>query len=115
MTTTQFRSETNTANNGATVEVGTMIHDGKEFAALGSVVDEQSGIIVGYPKGDKLQSWDSKEIEGVRLRVVSSWSIHSWIGSRMYAYSASYKGRSYHGRGFGDGMSLNLRLSKSCH
>lgn len=107
---TQFKSETFT--NGATVEVGTVTHDGREFAALGSVIDETRGVIVGYPKGDKLQSWDGKDIPGVVLRVTSSWPVQSYLGSTMYAYSATYKGRRYHGRGFGDGMSLSLRASK---
>lgn len=110
--TTQFRSETITTN-GATVEVGTVTHNGREFAALGSVIDEVSGVIVGYPKGDKLQTWNGQNIDGLTLRITSSWAVRSWIGSRMYAYSATYKGRKYHGRGFGDGMSLRLRANKS--
>lgn len=110
----QSRSETLTATNGATVEVGTVVHEGREFAAQGSVIDEQTGVIVGYPKGDRLQTWGGKDIEGLKLRVVSTWSVRSWIGSTMYAYSAVYNGRKYHGRGFGDGMSLVLRANKGC-
>lgn len=107
------KSETVTATNGATVEIGTIVHEGREFAAQGSVIDEQQGVIVGYPKGNRLQTWNGKDIEGLVLRVTSTWRVRSWIGSHMNAYSATYKGRRYHGRGFGDGMSLTLRVSKA--
>ena len=108
----QSQTETFT-NNGATIEVGTVKHEGKEFSALGSVIDEVSGVIVGYPKGNTLQTWDGKAIEGLTLRVTSSWrTSRSYVSSRVFAYSATYKGKRYHGRGAGDGMVLKLRVSK---
>lgn len=70
-------------------------------------------LIIGYPKGKALQDYEGKTIEGVTLRVVSSWPTpNSWVASRRFAYRASYKGREYHGRGYGDGMSLVLRISR---
>lgn len=109
------RTETLTATNGAQIEVGTITHEGRDFAALGSVVDEQNGVIVGYPKDGRLHTWDGQLIDGLgMLFITSSWAMpRSWIGSRMYAYRATYKGKRYHGRGFGDGMLLRLRASKS--
>ena len=67
------KAEQFTATNGASVEVGTITHEGKEFSSLGSVVDETSGFIVGYPKGDTLTTWNGETIEGLKLRAISSW------------------------------------------
>ena len=107
-------TETLTATNGATVEVGTITHEGQEFSALGSVIDEQNGVIVGYPKGDSLTTWNGQPIEGLRLRITSSWRTpRSFVSDRMFAYSATYKGKRYYGRGAGDGMLLRLRRSKA--
>jgi hypothetical protein len=111
------RSETFKANNGALVEVGTVTHEGRDFAALGSVIDHDHGVIVGYPKGNKLATWNGIEIDGLTLRITSSWPAvffghRSWIGSSMYAYRATYKGQNYHGRGFGEGTVLKLRASR---
>ena len=39
-----FHSETHTATNGAKVEVGTVSFQGRDFSAMGSVVDEKNGI-----------------------------------------------------------------------
>lgn len=106
------RSETFSATNGATVEVGTVSFQGRDFAAQGSVIDETNGRIIGYPKGNRLQSWNGIDIDGLTLTVTSSWKVNSWTGSRMYAYRAVYRDHRYHGRGFGDGMSLVLRRSR---
>lgn len=100
-----------TARNGARVETGTLEFGGQEFSALGSVVDEEAGLLIGYPNGAALQTWDGKPVEGVRLEIVSSWPVRSWQAPRRYAYRVMYKGRAYHGRGFGDGMLLRLRAS----
>lgn len=42
-------------------------------------------------------------------RITSSWPVNSFTGSRMYQFSARIAGRDYTGRGFGDGMFINLR------
>lgn len=110
----QSKSETFTATNGALVEVGTITHEGREFAAGGSVIDLESGHIFGYPKGETLTTWNGEAIEGLQLRVTSTWRTpRSFTSDRMFAYSATYKGRSYYGRGSGEGMLLRLRLRKS--
>jgi len=94
------------------VEIGTFKHQGREFSALGSVVDHENGHVVGYPKGHELRTWDGTRVLGT-LVVRSSWPTpHSHTGSRMYAYHAMIDGRAYYGRGFGDGMLLRLRAYK---
>lgn len=107
----ETRSEHGTAANGAAVELGILSHEGKDFSALGSIRDEGNGYIVGYPKGSGLQTWDGQDM-GIRLQVVSSWPVRSYIGTRMYAYCADIGGVRYHGRGFGDGIVLKLHRSK---
>lgn len=109
----QTNTETVIATNGAQVEIGTVNFEGREFSSLGSIIDEASGIIVGYPKGNTLQTWNGQVIEGLRLSVTSSWRTpRSYMSDRMFAYSATYKGKRYHGRGAGDGILLRLRASK---
>jgi hypothetical protein len=39
----------------------------------------------------------------------SSWRVNSYVGSRMYQIYARINGVDYTGRGFGEGMSVNLR------
>jgi hypothetical protein len=108
----ESKSETFT-DKGATVEVGTIIHEGREFSNLSSVIDEARGIISCYPKGATATNWNGQVINGLRLTVTSSWRTpRSFMSDRMFAYSATYKGTRYHGRGAGDGMLLNLRRSK---
>lgn len=109
----ESRVDTLTATNGAQIEVGTITHEGRDFAAMGSVIDESQGVIVGYPEGSTLKTWNGQVIDGLRLFVTSSWRTpRSYVGDRMYSYRATYKGRRYHGRGYGDGMLLRLRASK---
>lgn len=45
-------------------------------------------------------------------RLASSWKVNSYIGSRMYQIYATVNGVKYTGRGFGTGMSVNLRPVK---
>jgi hypothetical protein len=108
----ETRSERRVATNGAAVEVGVIVHEGREFRALGSVVDHESGRVVGYVKGDKLVSWDGKVTLGT-IRVVSTWRTpRSWVSSKMSSYRAVVGGKSYHGRGCGDGFLLKLKKSR---
>ena len=60
--TTTYRSETAVTPNGARVEIATVTHDGKDFSATGSIIDESGGFLLGYPKGRELQTWDGKKI-----------------------------------------------------
>jgi len=100
-----------TADNGARVEVSTFMFEGKPFTALGSVVDHENGIVIGYPEKGVLQTCDGKPIG--TCRVVSKYRMpRSWIGSWMYCYRATVDGEQYHGRGFGNGMLLRLRRFK---
>lgn len=39
----------------------------------------------------------------------SSWPVRSYIGSRMYQIYARINGVDYTGRGFGEGMAVNLK------
>jgi hypothetical protein len=114
----QTRSEHGTAPNGARVEVGIVEHEGREYSALGSVVDPERGIVVGYvgkitPAGygahvRALTTWDGKTIGAVWP--VSSWPTpRSHVSSRMYAYRAEVEGVMYQGRGAGEGMIVKLR------
>ncbi len=109
----ESKSEMHLATNGALVEIGTIMHEGKEFSAQGSVIDPASGVIIGYPKGNQLTSWNGNIIEGLSLQVVSTWKTpRSWQSSTRHAYRASYQGKGYHGTGFGDGMSLVLHANR---
>ena len=39
---------------------------------------------------------------------LSRWRVNSWNGTHMYAISATVRGKRYHGRTFGPGMSVKL-------
>ena len=55
-----------------------------------------------------LETFDGKVIGTCQLK--SSWAMPlSFTGSRMYSVRAVVKGREYHGKGFGQGMSIYLR------
>jgi hypothetical protein len=41
----------------------------------------------------------------------SSWKVNSFIGPRMYQIYATVDGKTYTGRGFGEGMAVVLRLT----
>lgn len=119
----EHKSEHLTANNGATVEVATVIFEGREFTNLGSVVDEARGLLVGYPVERKdpapgesryvLQTFDGKPIAPVTL--VSKWRqrvAFGGFGFDVYAWRAEYNGRTYSGRNAGNfaGPNMILRL-----
>lgn len=69
---------------------------------------------VGYV-GKRLPSGYQRELTDWHGRVIgvcmltSSWAVRSYIGSRMYQIYATIDGVRYTGRGFGEGMSVNLR------
>lgn len=102
-------------------ELGILVHEGKEYPALGSLVTETHA--VGYPTGfqvsrvtdhrishsyahgtGKLLSWGGKELGS--CRVVRSWRmpLSCYTGSHMYQIEACIAGIWYTGRGFGNGM-----------
>jgi hypothetical protein len=103
-----------TADNGAKVEISTFLFEDKPFTAMGSVVDHENGIVVGYPNGEKLQTCDGKVIG--TCQIVSTFRMTRWSfvgGWYMQCYRAVVDGKNYYGRGFGDGMLLRLRCSRS--
>lgn len=112
------KSEHKIADNGAQIEVGTVTHEGRDFANLGSVVDHANGFVFGFvgretPPGHHdtvrtLTTWDGKKVLGA-IWPTSSWPVRSHIGSRMYAFRARVDGIMYQGRGLGEGMSVKLR------
>lgn len=57
-----------------------------------------------------LNDWDGTRIGTCFLS--SSWWVNSCIGSRMWQIYATVNGADYTGRGFGEGMSVNLRPCK---
>ena len=106
------RSERVVAGNGAIVEMATLVHEGREHTAMGSVVDEANGLIIGYVSRDNtaLTTWAGGRICG--LRVVSRFRIPclGWRrGTEITAYRARFNGADWHGRGAGTGMVLRLR------
>ena len=113
------RAKHHVADNGAKVEVGIIVHEGREFASLGSIVDHERGYVVGYLKlvdnpkpGESrhvLTSWEGRVIG--TCRVISTWKTpRSWVSSTMSSYRATVDGIEYHGSG--DGMLLRLRRCK---
>lgn len=105
------RVEVASTETGAKVEIATVLHDGKEFTAMGSVVDHKAGRVTGYPKGNVLQTWDGKPIG--TCTVTSTWRLRVFAGPlTMRQYHATVDGIHYTGRGQGDGMCLNLRRCK---
>lgn len=93
-----------------TGQIGVVIHEGREFAAGGGDVTPTHA--TAYPGADhKLMLWDGKVIG--TWRAVASWRINSWIGDRMYQIEAIIDGRTYTGRGLGEGMLWRGRIKAS--
>lgn len=58
--------------------------------------------------GHALTDWHGNQIGTANVK--SSWATpRSYVGSRMFSYEAQHKGGTYTGRGFGKGMSINLK------
>src|SRR2546422_11649344 len=93
--------ESSTEQHG-NVEVGIVIFEGREFVALGSVI--QDGRIVAYLGKDKqLTKWDGTVIGTYRL--ASSWlTPSSCYSSRMFQVYATVNGITYTGRSAGEGI-----------
>lgn len=101
------------ASNGAMVEVATVHFEGKPFTALGAVVDESRGVIVGYPTArgpyDRtqyvLQTWNGEPI--AELTVTGH--ARGFHGSKLICWALTLNGRRYIGRNAGLRMVLTLR------
>lgn len=101
------RSEWQTSADGAArVEVGTFVHEGKEYAATGAAVTPD--YLACYPRADGTVADWAGNVLGT-YRVVSSrpavfFGVRSWQGSRYFYMRATVGGRVYALRGFGVGM-----------
>lgn len=83
-------------------------HEGNTYTSGGAVVTEQ--YLIAYPGANGvLNDWHGKPLG--TWRVLSSWPVRSWIGSRMYSIECYVEGVRYVGRGFGKGMSLRAKRS----
>lgn len=80
----------------------TFPHNGQEFTSGGAVITPD--YIVAYPSDNNiLTDWHGIVIG--TWKTVASWSVESYIGSRMHQIEARVNGIVYTGRGFGKGMS----------
>lgn len=105
----QFRTEwTAPSETGAQAEVATVIANGREHTALGAVIDEAAGILVGYVKragqGFELTSFEGETI--ALLILTGSW--RHGMGGTMQSFRCTFRGQTYTGRGQGAGMLLKL-------
>jgi hypothetical protein len=72
--------------------------------------------IYGYPKGDKITDWEGKPIATIvhkTCRKVSPHERGAWISNERCSYTVKAEGRTYVGRGRGDGIHVSLRQRKS--
>lgn len=105
---------THTQPNGATVEVATITHEGKEYTAFGAFFDEEHGIIHAYtggiPGAYKLTSFDGRDIANLTL-VSTYMNRNVWGGFpvKMYAWRCTYNGKTYSGRNSGPQMIVRMR------
>jgi hypothetical protein len=107
------RNEIVTAKSGAQVEIGTIELGGREFSALGSVIDESSGVIVGYPtlpddRGYVLTTWDGKTIGKLTITGYA----RGFHRTPLTCWALTHNGRRYHGRNAGTLMVLRLRTGR---
>lgn len=101
-----------TTPTGAKVEVGTVTHQGRKYAAGGSYIDVERGLVLGYVQGRRLTTWDGKTVIG-ELRPQNTWRTPRGVLSpSMTSYHAIINGQTYYGRGGGEGMALMLRRRK---
>lgn len=112
--TLDAHSEIVAAPRGVLVEIATMVHEGREFANLGAVVDHKNGFACAYPDGKgHVTTWN-----GVVLgtaRIVRRWKqfvpgAHWRV--EMFAWSCRIEGKGYYGRNGGPCMALKLRANK---
>lgn len=100
----------------AKIELATVNFQGKDFTALGSIIDEQAGFVLGYIKQVgrlyQLTTWNGDVITSPKL--TGTWLNRNVFGGfpvRMYAWSCVINGKKYHGRNSGVGFLIRLRSS----
>ncbi|UUV43265.1 hypothetical protein RCCWILLIS_93 [Rhodobacter phage RcCWillis] len=76
-------------------------------AYVGESLKSGAGIDRELYSRNILTDWHGNRIGTCYLS--NSWPVNSYIGSRMYQIYAWVDGKEYTGRGFGRGMSVNLR------
>ena len=100
--------ETRTEQHGA-IEVGIVVHEGREFSALGSVIDGER-IAAYLGKDGQLTKWNG-EVLGT-YRITRTWRTpRSYVSSTMHQVYATVNGKTYTGRSAGEGM---LFRGKEC-
>ena len=93
--------DTRTEQHG-NVEVGVVIHKGREYSALGSVI-EGDRIAAYLGKDGQLTKWDGSII-GI-YKITATWSTpQSFVSSTMNQVYAKVDGQWYVGRSAGQGM-----------
>lgn len=107
------RCDVTTAPNGAVVEVGTVELGDREFSALGAVIDEANGIIVGYPalpdnRSYVLQNWCGADIAPLRITGYA----RGFHRTPLTCWALDYNGRRYSGRNSGTGVVLTMRAGR---
>lgn len=76
-------------------------HEGRTFTAGGASTSDE--YVIAYAAADGvLTDWHGRQIG--TWRATSSWPIRSWFSDRMYQIVARVDGRTYTGRGCGEGM-----------
>ena len=91
------------ATEGGMIEIGTIVHDGREFSSGGAAISEYA--IVGYfGTGGTFTDWAGNVIG--HYRVLSKWSTpRSWLSSFQLSAEVTLRdGRKYIVRGAGEGM-----------
>jgi hypothetical protein len=123
------RIEIATATNGATAEVATVVHEGREFTALGACVDLENGIISAYVGASlaqddngvkylpghlfRLSSFAGEAIGTVRMTTKSR-RIHTAHGFHHFEYyTMQFQGYSWHGKKTDAWQLIRLRRGKA--
>jgi len=110
---TTFSSSTQVQADGARVETGVVHHEGKAFAALGSVVDVASGLVNAYVSENggvyTLTTWEGTPI--APLILTGKWQQWGLGGVRntIWAWRATVDGVRFSGRNSGPGMFIRMR------
>lgn len=119
----EYRSETRVVD-GATVELATVVHEGREFINLGAVISDS--YVAGYLQSTKdshgermnavgnLTDWHGNVIG--TYRIVKMWRTpRSYVSDVMCAVHATVNGNLYKGRSAGCGMLFKGKLAKHSH
>jgi len=110
------------ADDTQAVELGIVTFEGKEFAALGAVVNLETGRAICYPDGEGYgaeclgNSWQGAPIFSLVCTGKGRSGFLDGTGRRTLLYSyrtvTPYLGFHWFGRGLGKGMLLKLRKGR---